>query len=37
MSGPGSKSGWVGVKGEQEGEGEGVLEGKTGKGITLEM
>jgi hypothetical protein len=36
MPGPGSRSGWVGKKGEQGGD-RGFLEGKPGKGITFEM
>ena len=36
MTGPGSRSGWVGEQGE-EGGGRGFWEGKLGKGITFEM
>jgi hypothetical protein len=36
MSGPRSRSGWVGEQGKWEGN-RGVFEGKLGKGITFEM
>jgi hypothetical protein len=36
MSGPGSRSGWVGEQGEG-GRGLGFSEEKLGKGITFEM
>jgi hypothetical protein len=36
MSGPGSRSGWVGEQGEEERH-RGFSEGKLGKGITFEM
>jgi hypothetical protein len=36
MSGPGSRSGWVGEQGERKGF-RGFPEGGTGKGITFEM
>jgi hypothetical protein len=36
MSGPGSRSGYIGEKGEGDGD-RRFLEGKLGKGITFEM
>jgi hypothetical protein len=36
MSGPGSRSGWVGEQGEGGGD-RGFSEGKPGKGTTFEM
>jgi hypothetical protein len=36
MPGPGSRSGWVGKQGKEEGD-RGFSERKLGKGITFEM
>jgi hypothetical protein len=36
MPGTGSRSGWVGEQGEEEGD-RGFLEGKLGKGVKFKM